>query len=81
MTALTQVSFTADPDLKDKALRKAKNEGISLKSLLVYAMKAFVAGKISLGLVDTESEKDVEEVFFSDPALYKKASEIAHLLK
>jgi len=61
----TQVSFTTDVELKNKALQKAKNEGITLKTLLVYAMKGFVDGKISLGLTFADSEPEVEELRIS----------------
>lgn len=50
LVMITQVSFTADEDLKNKALVKAKSEGITLKTLFIYAMKGFVEGEISLGL-------------------------------
>ncbi len=49
----TQVSFTTNQELKEKALQKAKDEGITLKALLTYAMKSFVDGKISLDLAFT----------------------------
>ena len=50
MTTITQVSFTADQGLKNRALEKAKSEGITLKAFLTYAMKGFVVGRISLGI-------------------------------
>lgn len=77
----TQVSFTADSTLKNLALEKAKNEGITLKALLTYAMKAFVEGKISLSLGAHHSEPDVEELFFTDKDLNAKATKLAQLLK
>lgn len=77
----TQVSFTADKDLKRKALLKAKNEGITLKAVLIYAMKGFVEGKISLGLQIENNEPDVQELSFADKKLNKKASRLAKLLK
>ncbi|MEK7672405.1 MAG: hypothetical protein AAB373_00830 [Patescibacteria group bacterium] len=78
----TQVSFTTDMDLKEKTLEKAKREGITLKALLVYAMKGFIDGKISLGLViPNENEPDVEEIFFDDKQINLKAAKLAKLLK
>lgn len=77
----TQVSFTADENLKKKALEKAKNEGLTLKAFLIYAMKSYVEGKISFHLVATESEPDVEELIFSDKKIHDKAKKIAQLLK
>lgn len=78
---ITQVSFTADADLKNKALQKAKDEGITLKTLFVYTMKGFVEGKISLGIKMDETEPEVEELTFEDESLNTKAAKLAELLK
>lgn len=77
----TQVSFTTDEDLKVRALKKAKEEGITLKTLLVYSMKSFVDGKITLNLVTTTNEPDVEEISFDNKELNEKAEKLAKLLK
>lgn len=71
----TQVTFTADKHLKDRALLKAKQEGIPLKTLFVYAMKGFVEGKISLGL-ETAPRPRLIELGLSevDGALKKQAA-------
>lgn len=61
----TQVTFTADKHLKNRALLKAKQEGIPLKTLFIYAMKGFVDGKISLGL-ETTARPRLIELGFSD---------------
>ena len=45
---VTQIAFKADQTLKDLALLKAKREGITLKAVLTYCMKSYVAGDISL---------------------------------
>jgi len=76
----SQVSFTADNELKKKALEKAKKEGISLKTVLVYSMKAFVEGKIQFGVL-TQDEQIVEEINFNDPQILEKAAKLAKLLK
>jgi len=76
----SQVSFTADNDLKQKALDKAKKEGVSLKTVLVYSMKAYVEGKIQFGML-TEDKQIVEEVSFDDPQILAKAAKLAKLLK
>jgi len=60
----TQVSFTADPILKRKALEKAKYEGVTLKTILIYSMKAYDDGKIGLGIIAND---DVQELFFKMP--------------
>jgi len=76
----TQVSFTADLDLKKMALEKAKREGITLKTLLIYAMKGFVEGKISLGIEATNKVPDVEPINFTDAAVNEKAEKLAKQL-
>lgn len=78
---IAQISFTADKDLKNLALEKAKNEGITLKALLTYAMKGFVEGKIGFNIVTMDTEQEVEELFFEDKGIQEKASKIAKLLK
>ena len=77
---ITQVSFTADPSLKQKALEKAKKEGVTLKTVLLYSMKAYVDDKIHFGIMSRE-EPEVEEIFFDDPEIQAKAKKIAKLLK
>lgn len=77
----TQVSFTADQDLKNRALEKAKSQGITLKAFLTYAMKGFVDGKISLSIDASQEEPEVEELFFTDEKLNAAAMKLAQLLK
>ena len=77
---ISQVSFTTDETLKNKALEKAKEEGITLKALLTYALKNFVKGKLDFDLVQTDGS-DVEEIIFEDKELLKKAKKLANLLK
>ncbi|MBP7819361.1 hypothetical protein KA036_00815 [Candidatus Gracilibacteria bacterium] len=76
----TQVSFTTDLELKKIALEKAKQQGITLKALLVYAMKDFVDGKISLGLKTTNPEQEIQELFFEDKELTNNSQKLAKLL-
>lgn len=76
----SQVSFTADEELKKLALDKAKSQGITLKALLTYAMKGFVEGKISLSIATSEQEPEVEELFFEDKKLNEAATKLAKLL-
>lgn len=75
----TQISFTADKQLKEQALKKASHEGITLKTLLVYAMKGFVDGKITFGL--TATQENAEEIYFQDKAIHAKAARLAKLLQ
>jgi len=75
----TQVSFTSDAELKKKALQKAKIDGVSLKTILVYSMKAYVEGKIHFGIMSNE-EPEVEEITFEDTQINTKAQKLAKLL-
>lgn len=74
----TQVSFTTSSQLKKMALERAKQEGLSLKTVLVYAMKGFVEGKFSFQL---ETKQEGEEDFFGDPEIEKKVEKLGMLLK
>lgn len=78
---ISQVTFTADKDLKNKALKKAKMEGITLKALLTYSMKSFVEGNLNFHLLNSSSEPEVEEIFIDDEKLMAKAKKISDLLK
>lgn len=79
----TQVSFTADQKLKNKALQKAKLEGITLKALLIYAMKSFVDGKISFDLSFNDRPPELIELSKDevDESLLKKATAARKLKK
>ncbi|MBI5414894.1 hypothetical protein HZA38_05275 [Candidatus Peregrinibacteria bacterium] len=77
---ITQISFTADEELKNKAMEKAKKEGITLKTLLVYSMRSFVEGEITLHLISTTEEPEVEEIIFDDMQLNEKAKKLTKLL-
>lgn len=46
-----QVVFKADESLKKNAMQKAKREGVTLKAVLTYFMRSYVAGDIELGVV------------------------------
>ena len=50
----TQVIFKIDKNLKDKAMRKAQNEGISFTTILKFATRAFVDNELNVGLVNKE---------------------------
>lgn len=50
----TQVIFKIDKKLKDKAMKKAQNEGIPFASILKLATKAFVENQFNVGFVAKE---------------------------
>jgi len=78
---LSQVTFTTQNELKRQALVKAKQEGLSLKTVLVYALKGFVSGQIVFGLNAGESESEVVPMDFDDSSINMKADKLAKLLK
>jgi antitoxin component of RelBE/YafQ-DinJ toxin-antitoxin module len=47
----SQVAFRIDKKLKDKALKKAQNEGLPLAAVLLLATKAYVEGDLDVQLV------------------------------
>lgn len=51
----TQVIFTIDKKLKSRAMRKAKFFGLPFSSVLNLATRAFVDGKINIGVMETPS--------------------------
>ena len=51
----SQVIFKIDKKLKERAMKKARNEGIPLASVLKLATKAFVKGDLTIGLVRDEN--------------------------
>ena len=78
---LSQVTFTAQNELKKQALAKAKQEGLSLKTVLVYALKGFISGQITFGLNTGEAQSEIEELHSDDPTINSKAKKLAKLLK
>ncbi|MEK7545077.1 MAG: hypothetical protein AAB551_03015 [Patescibacteria group bacterium] len=76
----SQISFTADNSLKQKVLEKTKREGLTLKAVLLYSMKAYLENQIRFGILH-DQEVDVEEVFFDDKKIHSKARKLAKLLK
>ncbi|MBD3330878.1 hypothetical protein GF354_05110 [Candidatus Peregrinibacteria bacterium] len=80
MYMLAQISFTADQNLKKETMEKAKEKGITLKSLLIFSMEAFIDGKINIGVI-SKPEEEVSELHFKDSSINEKAEKLAKLLK
>ena len=74
----TQVSFTTDQKLKKVAMQKAKQQGITLKAVMVFALKGYVEGKIVFGMGTLDP--DVEELEVTDKESIRKSQKIARLL-
>jgi antitoxin component of RelBE/YafQ-DinJ toxin-antitoxin module len=50
----TQVVFNIDSKLKERAMKKARNEGVPFASILKLATKAFVDGDLDVSLARRE---------------------------
>lgn len=50
----TQVLFKIDKKLKERAMKKAQEEGVSFTSVLKFATKAYVDGDLTVSLIPTE---------------------------
>lgn len=75
----SQVTFLADKSLKDKAMKKAKEKGLSLKSVLVFSMQAFVDDKIDFGII-SDDDYELEEIKFDSESINENAAKLAMLL-
>ena len=59
---ITQVVFNVDSALKDKAMKKAKKEGIPFSAVLKMAVKAFVEDKFNIGYIGDFNLKTSREI-------------------
>jgi len=51
----TQVIFKIDKELKNSAMKKAEQHGITLSSFLKLATTAFIEDKIKVGILSSEN--------------------------
>lgn len=66
-----QIVFKSDPDLKGKALEKAKQEGVTLKAVLCMAMRAYVNDELVMGMwqkIEHYESVDIKKEESSPPA-------------
>jgi predicted transcriptional regulator len=56
----TRINFNIDEDLKNAAMKKARQKGISLSTVLNEATRAFVANTLDIGIVDRLLEDDID---------------------
>jgi len=75
----TSLTILMDKNIKNKAQIKAKEDGLSLKAVIVMSLKAYSDGKLNFGAV--ESSPEVERVDFNSKELDEKAKELGVLLK
>ncbi|MEI7511197.1 MAG: hypothetical protein WCJ84_03515 [Candidatus Peregrinibacteria bacterium] len=67
----TQVSFTvANAAVKEKAWKRAKSEGITIKALLNFCMNAYAENTLSLGILPSLADTEFTE---ANKRAWKKA--------
>lgn len=76
-TQQTQVTFMSNAKLKDRTIKKVKEEGITLKALLTMAMRAYLNNDLKISL---QSSNDYYDDVFADKEIVKKANELGSLL-
>ncbi|MCK5510498.1 hypothetical protein KAI65_03070 [Candidatus Parcubacteria bacterium] len=74
----TQVTFISNKNLKDRAIKKAKENGITLKALLTMAMKAYLNNELNVSLQPNNIAYDE---MFSDRDVVAKSNKLGALLK
>ncbi len=62
----TQVIFNLDKKLKERAMKKAQNQGLPFGAVLKLATQAFVDGDFSVGIISKEefnssTRKEIKE--------------------
>ena len=53
----TQVVFNIDKRLKERAMTKARREGVTLSLVLTRLIEAYVAGEFRIGIIQTNTSK------------------------
>lgn len=74
----TQITFKTNSALKEKALEKVKQEGITLKALLTMAMKAYLCNRLIVGVYPNNND-DYE--ILTDKKIVAKANKLGELLQ
>jgi len=87
----TQLIINVDSKLKNKAMRKAKSQGIPVSAVLRFAMQAFVEGNLNIGIAEefnartsrriARALKDISEGKNISPAFSSADEMVAHLRK
>lgn len=74
----TQVTFISNKDLKNRTIKKAKEDGITLKALLTMTMRAYINNDLTISL---RSNNACYDEIFSDKDIVAKSNELGALLK
>ena len=74
----TQVTFISNKELKNRTIKKAKEDGITLKALLTMAMKAYLNNELNVSL---QANNATYDEIFSDKDVVAKSNKLGALLK
>ena len=74
-----QVTFLVDENIKKRAQSRAKNEGLSLKTVMIFSLKAYSEGQLQFGIA-RDNDLDVEKIDIKDKNLLKKVDELEELI-
>jgi hypothetical protein len=55
-----RINFNVDEDLKNAAMKKARQKGVSLSTVLNQATRTFVANTLDIGIMDRLLEDDID---------------------
>ena len=58
----SQVIFKVDKKLKDRAMKRAQDQGVPFASVLKMATRAFADGHLNIGLFDSLNQKTLLEL-------------------
>lgn len=58
----TKAIFNIDKKLKEKAMRKAKREGITLSTVLNFAAKAYVEDRFEIDMIERIMARAEEDI-------------------
>ena len=73
----TQVTFISNKDLKNRTIKKTKEDGITLKALLTMAMKAYLNNELNVSL---QANNTTYDEIFSDKEVVAKSNKLGALL-
>ena len=77
----SQISIIMDSSLKRQLRQKAKQSGITIKSLSITFSKDFVNGKVDMGLHYFPHKEQEVEVLEVTPEIQRDMDQIAKLLE
>ena len=76
----SQVIVNVDTKLKNRAMKRAKSEGIPLSAILKSSLRAFVEGRIEFGLTESLNTKTLRRIEKAEDD-YRKGKNISPAFK